>query len=210
MQAAAVRPDPCRRPVPLEVVERCRHVGVGFEVAVVADERPEHAHRLRRRERRVESGHRPHDSTILRHPIDELHPERCPSDWVAALEQCLQLVSGHWSGKPEQIRLSPGPYASLLPRRLRQVLRVVARRCRCRRCVERRHPQHDNTPPPVGTCLFSKCEGLSDLCCMDSLRRVGADGFRCHGCCAGSEEPSDRRRLADAAGARDHQRAGRR
>ena len=74
---APVHPYPGCRPEPLQMGERDPNRGiVDLEPGGVAGEGPQDAHRLRRRERRVEPGDRPHDLPIGPIPVGELRTER--------------------------------------------------------------------------------------------------------------------------------------
>jgi hypothetical protein len=70
VQASPVGPDPRRRPVALDMLERRLNGDVmGGQQARVAGERPPDAHRLGGRERGVEPGHRPHRLAVRRRPV---------------------------------------------------------------------------------------------------------------------------------------------
>lgn len=92
MQPGTVGADPCRGPEPFNTVHHRPDCGVmTLGEAVVARQRPPHRQRLRCRQRRIEAGHRPHQATRRRHPIHERRPQRCPTVWVPAFEQGLQV-----------------------------------------------------------------------------------------------------------------------
>ena len=119
---------------------------MGRQQARVAGECPPHAHRLRRRERGIEPGHRPHRPAVRCHPVAEHGPERCPRDRVTPLQQQLEVVGLDPPGQAEVDGLAARPHSRLLPRSVGQVLRVVGGRRSRRRGVQRRHPQHALTP----------------------------------------------------------------
>ena len=147
-----VHPHPCRRAIALQVRERRAHgLIVHVEEPGVTGEGPQHTHRLRRRERRIKPRHRPHHRTIRPVAVNQRLTQRCPQNRVTALQHRLQHVAADFTGEAELVGLRAGPHTRHLPRRLGQVLRVVRRRRRGRRGVQRRHPQHHNRP--AGTCL---------------------------------------------------------
>jgi hypothetical protein len=155
MQPAAATADPRRRTEPLQVRQR-RGDGdiMSLQEPVVARQRPAHRHRLRRRERRIKARNRVDHSTISGDAVDERVAEPCPRNRVTALQQGLQVVAPDLARQSETRRLPPAPHARHLTRRRRQVLRVVRRRLRSRRGVNRRHPQHQMRHPiaHTGTC----------------------------------------------------------
>ncbi len=154
VQPGAVRADPGRGPEPFDTVHHCPDCDVMTRSeAVVARQRPPHRQRLRRRQRRIEPGHRPHHTTRRRHPIHERRPQRCPTVRVPALEQGSQILSRDLTSEAEQRRLASGPVAGFFTVGLGQIPRVVGRSRHRGVRVQRRHPQHDDSHEPAGTCL---------------------------------------------------------
>jgi hypothetical protein len=135
--------DPRRGPVVLEVSERRTHRSVvRLEQTAVLGECPQCAQRLRGGEGRVESGDRVHNRSVGADAISEQPTKRRPRCGVTAFEQRVEIVATHIAGQLQRSRLLPDPHAGRLARRLREVLRVVRRGRRCRRRIDRRHPQH--------------------------------------------------------------------
>ena len=121
MQATSLVPDPGRRPVPLQLLERGGHREVvRLEQAGVTGQCPPDAQRLRRREGGVEPGHRLHHSPIGRLPILQHHAERRSGDRVAALQQPLQVVGFDPTGQAEPTSLAARPIDPAPPRARRR------------------------------------------------------------------------------------------
>ena len=160
VQAAAVGADPGRRPEPLQMRQRRGHRDVvSFEQPVVAGQRPPHRQRLRRRERGVETRHRPHQPTVARVPVEQLAPKRCARSLghgPTATPPARRPRRDPTGPRPAAWRPDHTPGTS--PGAAVRYSRVVRRGGRRRRRVKGRHPQHrpgTRSRPLAGTCLNS-------------------------------------------------------
>ena len=94
VQAAAVRADSGCCPVPLQGVDRRLDRGVvRVEQTLIAGERPPRRQRFRGRDRGIETGHRPHNTTIGQGAVDQRVAERDPRVRVATREEPFETLS---------------------------------------------------------------------------------------------------------------------
>ena len=164
-------------------VERRRHGDVvGVEQAGIAGERPPHAQRLRRRERRVEPGHRPHHLPVRRRPVAQLVAQRRPRDRVTALQQHLEIIGLDPSGRA-RARPPAGRSTPPAPRPAPAPGTACSRRPSPSPTTRTTSsPATSAPPPPAGTCLLN-FGGVARRATRsrhrDSVRLRGATVARC-------------------------------
>ena len=154
MEPCPVRADAGGRAVLLDHLDR----GVDGSVvalgeALVAGESPQHRHRLRCRERRVVAGDRLDEVPLLVDAVEQFPTERLPRERVTTQQDCFETVGCDLADESEVGCLFASPLAGKLMFVLGEVVAVVGRRCFGGAGEQRRHPDHDRSRPPAGTCL---------------------------------------------------------
>ncbi len=154
MEPCPVRADAGGRAVLLDHLDRCVDGSVvALGEAFVAGESPQHRHRLRCRERRVVAGDRLDHVPLLVDAVEQFPTERLPRERVTTQQDRFETVRRDLADEAEVRCLLAGPLAGKLMFVLGEVVAVVGRRCLGGAGEQRRHPDHDRSRPPAGTCL---------------------------------------------------------